>query len=108
MSRIERWDYGASCPRWRKMEGAPKTLPLTVTQAELDDLPHPDDEWYEECDGTVRVKGYYDPGSMYGGMDNLGSAPEGDNEAYPCSACGNDDWTDDEMERFENEGRDDL
>lgn len=90
------------------MEGAPHDLPATITRAALDALnaqPNPTDD-YEGCDGVVRVKGYSDPGSRYGGIDRLGVAPEGENEAYPCSACGTDDWTDDELDAFENEGRD--
>lgn len=33
-----------------------------------------------ELEVRFRSQGYYDPGSMYGGPDNLGSPPEGDDD----------------------------
>lgn len=106
MSRVIRWHYGTACPRWVLRQGVCQNLPPTITLAALNALSDGDDDYYEECEGTVTVKGYHDPGSMYGGRDNLGSPPEGDNEASACSLCDTDDWTDAELDAFADTGRD--
>jgi hypothetical protein len=59
----------------------------------------------DQCDGQVRVRGYADPGSMYGGRDHLGWPPEYENEADPCDTCGADDWTDDELNAMAEDAR---
>jgi hypothetical protein len=40
----------------------------------------PDSDHAYELEIAFISRGYYDPGSMYGGPDNLGSPPEGDDE----------------------------
>lgn len=52
----------------------------------------------DQCEGSVHVRGYSDPGSMYGGHDHLGWPPEYENEADPCDTCEADDWSDAELD----------
>lgn len=80
MTRIQRWDTTVECGR---------TVPTG------------------ECEGRVRIKGYYDPGSMYGGADNLGSPPEGESSVGACNRCGWDDWTDEEIRDMTTQAQED-
>lgn len=58
-----------------------------------------------ECEGKVRVWGYYDPGSMYGGPERLGSPPEGEDNVGKCSVCGFEDWSEEERDEMTNEAQ---
>jgi hypothetical protein len=53
----------------------------------------PEQDAETECEGQVRVYGYFDPGSMYGGPDHTGSPPEGEQNADACDSCHFEDWT---------------
>lgn len=64
-----------------------------------------------DCEGQVRVYGYYDHGVSWGRVENC-YPPEGESNADACDTCGADDWTEREMERLtdaaEREGCDDY
>lgn len=49
-----------------------------------------------DCEGKVRVYGYYNQGRLSGPPEQC-YPPEGEDNADACSACGYDDWTDAEL-----------
>lgn len=70
MSHITRWDVDLPCPRESK-EG-------------------------EQCAGTVRCHGYYNPGRTYGDPYYC-YPPESEENVDTCSACGTTEWSDSEL-----------
>ena len=91
MSRVTRWDFTVPCPRMiagtERSEGSP------------------DVDYEAECEGTVRLNGYFDPGTGSGGSPDNAYDAEGSEEADACDTCGFDDWTSEQVHQMTEEGR---
>lgn len=91
MGKVRRWNTSVPCPRMVRALGE------EGKEDGGDDL--------FECEGSVRVYGYYDEGRTYGDPYDC-YPPEGEENADACDTCGFDDWTVEQVQQMTEDAMD--
>jgi len=114
MGRVNHFHADVVCPRWvrtgetKQFETEDCKQPEHITEEQLEALPEHIAQTYDMCSGVVPVKGYDDPGRLYGDPYDC-YPPESECEVGDCDVFPDKSiWTKEELDVFESIARKDT